>query len=388
VQGQHAEAVADFARALELNPRTIMAGWHQNLGDGIRRRTTQLLADYIEGLWPRATEARPDRRREAAVSVRTPAFSPDGETTAEYPAVAPPKRIRRNRPAAPVSAETETATVPPTDKDSADAAPDDALAVELLLQDDEEKDTTTESAGADVTEADAASEPAVQPPMLVQCPNCKVIAVPAERLPDRRVRCAGCRCAFLPAHISSSIAALKAAQAPKPAKLGMARPNPAKPAKAKQAEADDDDRPRFTLHQKGIVGAAAAVVGFVLLYYFFPTFDASGANAPVTLAKTSADELLKEYTKNRVDAAKKFGTGPIVVSGEVTDVFRDKRPRIRFKAGDASRFFVEASFSHANDMKDIQKHQTISVRGECDGWQKNVVEVTLCKVVAHEPPAK
>ena len=53
-----------------------------------------------------------------------------------------------------------------------------------------------------------------------------------------------------------------------------------------------------------------------------------------------------------------------------------------------ARTFVEAVFSHPDDMKTIQKSQTISVRGECEGWQKNVVEISLCKVVAREESGK
>lgn len=39
-------------------------------------------------------------------------------------------------------------------------------------------------------------------------------------------------------------------------------------------------------------------------------------------------------------------------------------------------------------MKNIKKNTSVTVRGECDGWQKNVVEITLCKVVSMETASR
>ena len=157
--------------------------------------------------------------------------------------------------------------------------------------------------------------------------------------------------------------------------------------RGKAARDEVDDEPRMTRRQKLILIAAAAAVVLGAGYYFFPTFGGAGGGIPIA-ATVSADELLRDFSINRVGAAKKYTIGHVVVSGEVTEVFRDKRPRIRFKSDDKSKFFVEAVFPHVNDLKEIEKNKKLTVRGECEGWQKNIVEITLCKVVAQEAAAQ
>src|SRR5439155_17500044 len=89
---------------------------------------------------------------------------------------------------------------------------------------------------------------------------------------------------------------------------------------------------------------------------------------------------------NHQGAAKKYSSGHVLVTVEVEEIVIDKRPRIRFKTPERKRF-VEALFSHRDDMKEITKESKITVRGECEGWQKNVIEISLCKVVKTDATA-
>src|SRR5207247_4864507 len=77
-RGDHEPAVADFGKALQLDPQCILAGWHQNFADSARRRTTQLLADYIEGLRPALPIPASAKRRNRLTQVKP---EPAAETT-------------------------------------------------------------------------------------------------------------------------------------------------------------------------------------------------------------------------------------------------------------------------------------------------------------------
>lgn len=401
LQGQHDLALADFAKALELNPQSILAGWHQNLAEGIRRRTTQMLVDYIEGVWPRQAPVREAQNSQAEAPGAAIGASPDGAETAEYPAVEPPpipptagdapRRRLRRKSAAPATAAQAPAEEAQASDISLDAtaltpeaaATDDDSAADVLLQSDavsEAPSAVSEGSSTAASAETAGDEPPAPPPMLVQCPTCKAIAVPSERLPDRRVRCGSCQSAFLPGRLPS-LTATGSSTASRTAASSSATALQAKQKKPRRADDDTDDwdGPRFTLKQKITVGTAAALVGFVLLYYFFPSFDGSSSKTLPIAAKLTADDLLKEYSKNRIEAAKKFN-GLIHVSGEVAQI-SDRGIRVRFKTDGGTRF-VEAVFDGLTDeVKSLQKNQKITVRGECEGWQKNVVELSLCRVV-------
>src|SRR5262245_5479023 len=143
---------------------------------------------------------------------------------------------------------------------------------------------------------------------------------------------------------------------------------------------DAGDDPRFTRRQKLAGLAAAAVILLIAGYFFLPSFGGAGGSQAITTS-VGADELLRDFTVNKTNAAKKYTLGYVVVSGEVAEVFRDKRPRVRFKGEAKAKAFVEAIFMHPDDLKEIEKGHKLTVRGECDGWQKNVVEITLCKAV-------
>lgn len=162
-------------------------------------------------------------------------------------------------------------------------------------------------------------------------------------------------------------------------------PPRAKPAKPKKAAEEDEQEEAWTLKQKVTVGAAAAVIGLVLLLMFPPSFGSGGGAGPPVLAKVSADQILRDFRTNQSGAARKYMGSFIHVTGEVEDVFKDKRPRVRFKTADRTKKdFVEAIFTHPSDLAKIEKGQTITVRGECEGYSKKVVEITLSKVVPTE----
>jgi hypothetical protein len=143
--------------------------------------------------------------------------------------------------------------------------------------------------------------------------------------------------------------------------------------------ADDDDEPRFSLRQK-IIAASAAAVLLIACYLFFPSFGGAGGSGVPVAATVSAQDLLRDYTVNSASAAKKYTIGHLVVTGEIAHIIADKRPRVRFKTEHENRF-VEAVFGHPDELKGIEKNQKVTVRGECEGWNKNVVEITLSKVI-------
>ncbi|GEM_PF-2197451 len=397
LHGDHEAALGDFSHALRLDPQCMLAGSHQNLSDTVRDKTTRLLADYAEGIRPpqprRSLAPQPEaghRRPAAPVPADADAgagdVAPSNTTIGEAPAsetLAPSTRPRKphteiRRKAqetlehiAPAALPTQTEISAP--RQGAEIATEAGAAQELLTLDDTNS-AAVASAGQAV-EPRPAPAPIALPPL--QCPLCREIGVPAERLEAGRVRCGNCKAVYMPT------AASFLAAAPKSSPSAKAVLNKYKPKRATRDE--DDDEPRFTGRQKLTGLAAAAMILLVAGYFFFPTFGGAGGSTPITVA-ASAEDLLRDFTINKVGAAKKYTLGYVLVSGEVAEVYRDKRPRIRFKGDDKAKFYVEAVFTHPNDLKEIEKGHKLTVRGECEGWQKNIVEITLCKAVEKPAP--
>ncbi len=398
LQGDHAQAVSDFARALELNPKSILAGWHQNTAEGIRRRTTQMLVEYIEGLWHQLQGARSARRRKAAPPRHNALPDLDGEPTAELPAVTPsnspegeaaPKRRGQRNPAEDRGDPASSAQKQTNGYVSAAATLPIAQATEQAVLDDTAVELFLEDDTASPPPPDSSAEPAVvvaeppPPPTVYECPSCRAVGAPSERLPDRRVRCGSCNAAFMPTRTASLNALTKAIARTPPVRAAAGKPK--KPPKADDDD-DGDGRLRFTLKQKIILGTAAALTGIVLVYYSFPSFESLGAAAAGPSGKRiSADDLLGEFVKNRKAAGRKYEEADLCVSGEVAEVFEDKQ-LVRFKGRDA-KHFVDAGFRSAADMKGVQKNQKVCISGECAGWQKSGnVLLMSCKVFPYEEP--
>ncbi len=364
--GETDAALADFGQALKLDPKALLTGYHASADDRGHGRTTQRLVDYFEGISvPRRIAVR--RRRK-------PLAPTQDEATQEFPITPTEEAIQEITEAdvtvlADDTAQTgvlqaaETAEMPAAPETPVTSADDTEAALAI-----EAADVLAEPTEARAPEPPptSASDP-LQP--FLMCPRCHKSAKPYVKLPDDQVRCGNCQEEFFPA------------RSYKHPRLGSASPPKlSKPKPAKATKSDPDDEPGVTRKQQILIGSAVFVLG-VLTYFYFPSFGTSGAEGPAPI-KASADELLQEFTVNPAGAAKKYSGGPVVVTGEVAEIFADKRPRIRFKRSDHSRSYVEAVVSHPDELKKIQKEKKITLRGECDGWQGNVVEITLCKVVA------
>jgi tetratricopeptide (TPR) repeat protein len=430
VSGELDTALADFSHAFKLDPGSVLANCHQSLTDEARNRSTQLLVDYVEGVQPKPPAVKAEERvpRPKTKDVNTtqhamqalvdekktqddettqhamrvladdrathdalPALANDAtvEDTDAIPAPvedAPAEQAPQEEVASPpLEQDGESSAAAPETQETApiqDTRPDKAIqndgdaglaldetATKLLLA-----ETETTPAATETTPAEAPTPAAVPDQPTIECVMCKKNAAPYETLPDGRVRCGNCQAVFLPGRSRSP-----SPRFPTMPARHASKANPVKPKK----QADDDDNPRLSGKQKIVMSLSTVTIVLVLGYFFFPSWGSSSdASAPVA-TKVSAEVLLLDFTTNATNANKKYTLGPVVVTGEVSDVFADKRPRIRFK-GPGKRSSVEAVFAHVNDLKDIQKGTTITIRGECEGWQKNIVEITMSKLVATE----
>lgn len=415
LRGDNDAAVEDFGQALRLEPKSILTGWHQTLAERSRSQMTQVLVDYIDGAPPKRP-ATPFRKQRTLVKPVQPTNKPESEPVALEPKAvpsqpaAPVARTKKRSKAAethaaptetqsslPVSAaktmpsmtiaadldsdvgeqlylenvegETVVQPQPKPTSDTVDIIEPTADEVQVVADVISEEDAAALLETAPTAEASTASAP--PPPSVVpgRCPVCPEGEQKQECLPDGRVRCLKCQTVFLPQ-----------AAAPRPLAVALPKSTPKGAPAPKKKQDDDDDEPQVTLKQKVLLTVCVASLLLIVTYFFFPSFDGSGDGPPVA-AKVTADTLFKEFSVNPKEAAKKYTTAPIVVSGEVADIMKDKRPRVRFKLQDKSKLTVEALFSHVNDMKDIEIGKTITVRGECDGWQKRVLEISLCKQV-------
>ena len=421
LSGDSAGALEDFGHASRLDPKSILSACHPSLTDEARNRTTQLLADYIEGIRPKLPEVRVEKPSPTPRRKTIAAREGDRTTQTTMPALASGNIPRAadtmqaiaalDVPAELVPSEESTATNATAESPAADtlgeetaalpvqeAAKSLALTLELPAENPlaydagdvtpiEEEDSAahllltvdqTESARPAETPVEAAPPepvPAPLPPLV--CLICRKSAAPYEKLAGGRVRCGNCTAVFLPGNGRPSS---PRAGSPSSPAFNAAKTKPTKP---KRSDEDDPEQ-GVTGKQKIVLSLSGAGLVLIFFYFYFPSFLTSGAEPQLNSTKVSADELLRDFTVNRVSAAKKYSASPIIVTGEVVDIISDKRPRIRFKRLDRKGGTVEAFFSHVNDLKDIHKDQPITVRGECEGWQKNVVEITLCKVVASE----
>ena len=444
MQGDHAQAVADFGKALEINPKSILAGWNPGLAEGVRRRTTELLTDYIEGVWPRMPEGRtgqprkpsvPRRREPSPVPVPPPlpgeqapaAEAPTDDFIEMVPAedvvplespppVSPPE-VSPPSPSPPpanpppatpqlaspptlsrpaVSSPTKqhkaiaahTASAKPTSPTIAtDATIVDNSAAEIWLQIDPEPTTL------DGTQAPAATEEEPPKPtkVLFQCPTCKTIAEPSERLPDRRVRCPECKAAFLPTPFKPT-----ETPRPQPTVLMPTKTSPPRrpiPAMKQRTAVEDDggtDHLRLTLTQKISLFSGTAAIILLLAYFFGPSW--AGLESMMTTIppapepqRVTAEELLREFVKDSKAAQKRFSQRT-VVTGEVAAI--EKGNRVRFKARIGVKY-LEAYFTTAPE--GVQPNQKISALiGEVDGWNRNALQLVDCQLVADkgQPPAE
>jgi tetratricopeptide (TPR) repeat protein len=510
IQGQHAQAVADFDRALQLDPQSILAGYHQYLAEGARSRTTQLLADYIEGIRPRiappvpvvslvpdvpvkddgagpeaptsprrpappgrkrATAGETARRESATAARATPADAAAAAETSDYipaprtgkgtaksagrprnalaaaetsdyiPAprtgkgavakkaalpngsTSPPRRPSKPLPEDAAAAETIDDIEVIEDAPAPEAADDPGMedSVEIFLVDEEEpapkaadgaqtkkgfgiedsaaillldeggKDevATARHVIAPAQVPSAAAPKSLSPPAAAlpgPCPTCRAVALPAERLPDGRVRCGKCNALFLPAPVAPPVA--PAPRQPMLPPAPAAGPAPAKKSRKRPA-VDDDDEPRLTTMQKVILGVGAAAAVFFVVYFSAGVFDyfRGSAFAGPTGVRVSAENLLREFAKNPKTVSKKYQhlDEPLCISGTVAEVL-DKK--IRFQESEGS-MGLEVSFTTEGDMRGVQKDQKVTVEGKCMGIQKDGnVLVALAKVFPYaEPPA-
>jgi hypothetical protein len=444
MQGNHEEAVADFAAALQINPKSILAGWNPSVQETFRRRTTELLIDYIEGLWPRLPEGRAAADRSGHRSATPPpldeasasraeaseatapseaetvvyvALEEEGETPAAAragpPAPEPPaptvaaassppvplkprptptKLAPATQRRRPIKGATGTAALKPSRTSLAQPSVDDS-AVEILLMEESPPAEATEAAEAAAPTSPAeppppASPPAPPPQFLVQCPTCKTVAEPGERLPDRRVRCAQCKSAFLPTPFSPLTDTSRGLP---PAPL-TAKPSAKKPTAKKTKDYDDDDddgRPHLTLKQKIVLGVGAAAIVLLLTYYsstLLSVFGGGGLSGPIG-RKVSADDIVRAYVKNPAQAKTSFqGDGDTVsVCGTVANVNESDRS-ISFKGDEKSRCVI-AYFATADEMRGTQPDQNVTIEGECQGIQKsgNVMLTNAKLFPYHEP---
>ena len=100
---------------------------------------------------------------------------------------------------------------------------------------------------------------------------------------------------------------------------------------------------------------------------FLPTED-------IKKLRVSAVELLNEFEKNEVKADRDLKGYYLYVNGEVTDIKIDilKQPYVIFDAGHPLRR-IQCFFRNADDAAPLNKGDSITVFGRCEGLMMNVI---------------
>jgi hypothetical protein len=240
LRGQLQAALADYARALQLDPTCVIGSWSPGVALGARAVATRQLAELIDGRRPPPAAAPPAAELQIIVQLpeQTPADAafPEAETfvptAAAEPPPAPPKRAPQEFPDAETFAPAEPPAPRRPTKRVRKPAPSGS---ELSAQ----------------KELPASPPPAPSLPKAV-CPICRVHMVPEEALAGGRVRCSICHQAVLPGPVAASSARVR-------------------PKAARKKETADEEQASWSalLRQKPYHVALAASAALVFCYLLF-----------------------------------------------------------------------------------------------------------------------
>lgn len=279
-QGELRQALQDYSQALKIDPTCIMTGLNEGLAEKARSQTTQRIADHIDGLRPRPSPPPVSPSASIEIIIASPeaanAPAPDStKTVTDLQAIQETVETHSTDSAAPEDAlKPEAApqvnggsSPAPTRSRRKRAALQDSVRARVeseqveqpevtiaqFLLEASSPDTSAEAvAAADGTQAtETSSSPDVS--RAVACPLCRHSFVPAELLPQGRVRCKGCKAVFLPGRAKAT-----SGHAPSP------------PPRLKRFTSPHKEPGLLEKLRKPVPLATGAVAALVFFYFGFP----------------------------------------------------------------------------------------------------------------------
>jgi hypothetical protein len=111
--------------------------------------------------------------------------------------------------------------------------------------------------------------------------------------------------------------------------------------------------------------------------------EATGGDDPTKMAaeaiKVSPKELYDAYESNQIKADSTYKDKPVRLTGEVGDIGKDilDKPYIKFNADEYGMTGIQVYFknSEMNKLGELDKGQTVTIIGKCDGMQ--VINVVI-----------